>query len=88
MEINNIMESLKALSQRTVIIILAVYAIFSTLGWLYYSEESAEKSATILLNTEAIEAVDSYVEKTADTGEMDDFIHSEEGQLFYSLTSE
>lgn len=40
------------------------------------------------MDKEAIEAVDSYVEKTADTGEMDEFIQSEEGQRFYTLTSE
>lgn len=74
--------------KNTIIAILACYSLISTLGWFYYSEESAEKSAVILMDKEAIEAVDSYVEKTADTGEMDEFIQSEEGQRFYTLTSE
>lgn len=30
----------------------------------------------------AINAVDSYIEKTMDTGEMDEFLQSPEGQLY------
>lgn len=70
------------------IAVLGCWAIIATLGWFYYSAESAEKSATILIESEAIEAVDSYVEKTADSGEMDEFIQSEEGQRFYNLITE
>lgn len=30
----------------------------------------------------AVNAVDSYIEKTADTGEMDEFISSTDGEAF------
>ena len=84
MKNNEIFKSLKTLSATTLLVSVVIYAILATIGWLYYAEDSAEKSAELLLKQEAVEAVDSYVEKTADTGEMDEFVQSEEGQTFYS----
>lgn len=59
---------------------IAVYAILATFGWIFYSAKYDEAKTEIVFDKSAINAVDNYINKTADTGEMDNFIQSPEGK--------
>lgn len=70
---------------------LAVYAVIASAGWLGYSAKSAELSEDnkfyiyqYIHAYNAMETVAEYCDSTADTGQMDDFIQSDNGQFFWS----
>lgn len=61
---------------------MAIYAILATFGWIFYSAKYDEAKTEIVFDKIAINAVDNYINKTADTGEMDDFLESKEGRTY------
>lgn len=70
---------------------LAIYSILATIGWIFYSAKSAELTNEnqwydyqYIHAYNAMETVAEYCDSTADTGEMDDFIQSDNGQFFWS----
>ena len=65
-----------------VIVALAVYAVIATVSAIQLTSDRNEWEDTSRNLLKATEAVDSYIEKTADTGEMDDFLESKEGRTY------
>ena len=61
---------------------LAVYAVIATVSAIQLTLDRNEWEDTGRNLQKATEAVDSYIEKTADTGEMDDFLESKEGRTY------
>lgn len=69
---------------------MAIYAILASFGWIFYSAKSAQLTEEnryyiqqYIHAYNAMETVAEYCDSTADTGEMDDFIQSDNGQLFW-----
>ena len=67
------------MKKNIVIVALAVYAVIATVSAIQLTSDRNEWEDTGRNLLKATEAVDSYIEKTADTGEMDDFLESKEG---------
>lgn len=66
---------------------IAAWAIIATMGMLMYSQKYEQRELGFKYDEEAIDYVVNYVDSTADTGEMDDFVQSYSGQKFFSLIS-
>lgn len=73
--------------KNAIILAVAVYAAIATLGWVIYSAKSDIVSHQYIQAYNALKAVNSYIEKTADTGEMDSFLESEEGKSYVNILS-
>ena len=70
------------MKKNIVIVALAVYAVIATVSAIQLTSDRNEWEDTGRNLLKATEAVDSYIEKTADTGEMDDFLASKEGRTY------
>ena len=70
------------MKKNIVIVALAVYAVIATVSTIQLTSDRNEWEDTGRNLLKATEAVDSYIEKTADTGEMDDFLESKEGRTY------
>ena len=70
------------MKKNIVIVALAVYAVIATVSIIQLTSDRNEWEDTGRGLLKATEAVDSYIEKTADTGEMDDFLESKEGRTY------
>ena len=70
------------MKKNIVIVALAVYAVIATVSTIQLTSDRNEWEDTGRNLLKATEAVDSYIEKTADTGEMDDFLGSKEGRTY------
>lgn len=65
-----------------VIVALAIYAVIATVSIIQLTSDRNEWEDTGRNLLKATEAVDSYIEKTADTGETDGFLESKEGRTY------
>ena len=70
------------MKKNIVIVALAVYAVIATVSAIQLTLDRNEWEDTGRNLLKATAAVDSYIEKTADTGEMDDFLESKEGRTY------
>ena len=70
------------MKKNIVIVALAVYAVIATVSTIQLTSDRNEWEDTGRNLLKATEAVDSYIEKTADTGEMDDFLESKECRTY------
>lgn len=70
------------MKKNIVIVVLAIYAVIATVSAIQLTSDRNEWEDTGRSLLKATEAVDSYIEKTADTGEMDDFLESKEGRTY------
>ena len=70
------------MKKNIVIVALAIYAVIATVSIIQLTSDRNEWEDTGRKLLKATEAVDSYIEKTADTGEMDDFLESKEGRTY------
>ena len=70
------------MKKNIVIVALAIYAVIATVSTIQLTSDRNEWEDTGRSLLKATEAVDSYIEKTADTGEMDDFLESKEGKTY------
>lgn len=70
------------MKKNIVIVALAIYAVIATVSIIQLTSDRNEWEDTGRSLLKATEAVDSYIEKTADTGEMDDFLESKEGRTY------
>lgn len=70
------------MKKNIVIIALAIYAVIAIVSAIQLTLDRNEWEDTGRKLLKATEAVDSYIEKTADTGEMDDFLESKEGRTY------
>lgn len=70
------------MKKNIVIVVLAIYAVIATVSAIQLTSDRNEWEDTGRNLLKATEAVDSYIEKTADTGEMDDFLESKEGRTY------
>lgn len=68
------------MKKNIIIVALAVYAVIATVSTIQLTSDRNEWEDTGRSLLKAVEAVDSYIDKTADTGEMDTFLESEEGR--------
>lgn len=68
------------MKKNIIIVALAVYAVIATVSTIQLASDRNEWEDTGRSLLKAVEAVDSYIDKTADTGEMDTFLESEEGR--------
>lgn len=70
------------MKKNIVIVVLAIYAVIATVSAIQLTSDRNEWEDTGRNLLKATEAIDSYIEKTADTGEMDDFLESKEGRTY------
>ena len=70
------------MKKNIVIVALTVYADIATVSAIQLTSDRNEWEDIGRNLLKATEAVDSYIEKTADTGEMDDFLESKEGRTY------
>ena len=70
------------MKKNIVIVALAIYAVIATVSIIQLTSDRNEWEDTGRNLLKATETVDSYIEKTADTGEMDDFLESKEGRTY------
>ena len=70
------------MKKNIVIVALAIYAVIATVSIIQLTSDRNKWEDTGRNLLKATEAVDSYIEKTADTGEMDDFLESKEGRTY------
>lgn len=70
------------MKKNIIIVALAVYAVIVTVSTIRLTSDRNEWEDTGRSLLKAVEAVDSYIEKTADTGKMDAFLESEEGRAY------
>lgn len=70
------------MKKNIVIVALAIYVVIATVSAIQLTSDRNEWKDTGRNLLKATEAVDSYIEKTADTGEMDDFLESKEGRTY------
>ena len=70
------------MKKNIVIVALAIYAVIATVSIIQLTSDRNGWEDTGRNLLKATEAVDSYIEKTADTGEMDDFLESKEGRTY------
>lgn len=70
------------MKKNIVIVALAIYAVIVTVSIIQLTLDRNKWEDTSRSLLKATEAVDSYIEKTADTGEMDDFLESKEGRTY------
>lgn len=70
------------MKKNIIIVALAVYAVIATVSAIQLTSDRNEWEDTGRNLLKATEAVDSCIEKTADTGEMDDFLESKEGRTY------
>ena len=70
------------MKKNIVIVALAIYAVIATVSAIQLTLDRNEQEDTGRNLLKATEAVDSYIEKTANTGEMDDLLESKEGRTY------
>ena len=70
------------MKKNIVIVALAIYTVIATVSIIQLTSNRNEWEDIGRNLLKATEAVDSYIEKTADTGEMDDFLESKEGRTY------
>lgn len=70
------------MKKNIIIVALTVYAVIATVSTIQLTSDRNEWEDTGRGLLKAVEAVNSYINKTADTGEMDAFLQSPEGQLY------
>lgn len=70
------------MKKNIIIAALAIYAVIATVSAIQLTSDRNEWEDTGRNLLKATEAVDSYIDKTADTGEMDDFLESKEGRTY------
>lgn len=70
------------MKKNLIIVALTVYAVIATVSTIQLTSDRNEWEDTGRNLLKATEAVNSYIEKTADTGEMDDFLESKEGRTY------
>lgn len=71
------------MKQKIIIAALVIYAAIATGGWIAYSERSTAMQVRNNAMYNAMQSVANYCEGSIDTGEMDNFIESANGQIFY-----
>lgn len=64
------------------IAVLTIYAVFTTVSIIQLASDRNEWEDLGRRLLKATEAVDSYIEKTVDTGDMDNFLESKEGRTY------
>lgn len=74
------------MKKNLIIVALTVYAVIATVSTIQLTSDRNEWEDTGRNLLKATEAVNSYIEKTADTGEMDEFLQSPEGKMYVEHT--